>query len=77
MPRDAGIHFVLTPDPTMGRTAYRARATCPHGSSQHAIFGRAETILQNARDFRDPHRWSVDGCGCEVVEVVVKSDDGG
>jgi hypothetical protein len=68
----AGIHFVLTREPKMGRLSYLATATCPHGTSQHIIFGRAETVLKNARDFRDPHRWAVFDCSCEVVEVVVK-----
>jgi hypothetical protein len=75
-----GIHFVLVPEPKMGKTAYLATATCTHGESQHVVFGRAEVVAQTIaenplmRGFRDPHRWAVDGCACEIVEVVMKPE---
>lgn len=53
-----------------GRTAHRATARCPHGTTVHILFGRPDVIAGQARDLAAPHTTRA-GCSCVMGPVTI------
>jgi hypothetical protein len=70
-----GIRWVLTPLPEF-KVGYRAVARCPHGTTEHQIFGRAVTILAEGGGLGYVHTGRT-GCSCPVGEVVLERNPEG
>lgn len=68
------IGWTLVPAPDWGKTAYRATATCPHATTRHIIFGRRETIDEQAHHLTSQHVLRP-GCSCTFGGLTIDDSD--
>jgi hypothetical protein len=66
-----GLRLVATPDPALGRLAFRLVGDCAHGHSEGLLFGQFPNINMQATNLHGAHRQEV-GCACPVTELVVR-----
>lgn len=64
------VTWDLTPAPHLGRVAYAARSTCPHGEVETFIFSRPDILRAAAPQLATAHAAQT-GCACPMGPIAV------
>ena len=73
---DGRVDWTLTAAPDLGRTAKRAVAACPHGTTVPTLFGRDELAISELPTLTWLHTQET-GCDCTPGTLTIDGEEVG